>query len=92
MAVLLYERQSATGRGTSMTTVDVTELDTKVRQMYRHVAEEPRGAYHFDLGRDLAERLGYPADRLDRIPGGAVESVAGVATSSTWPTSAPASG
>jgi hypothetical protein len=45
-----------------MAGVDVTELDNKVRQMYRRVAEEPRGAYHFELGRDLAERLGYPAD------------------------------
>jgi SAM-dependent methyltransferase len=30
------------------------------------------------LGRPLAERLGYPADRLDRIPEGAIESFAGV--------------
>jgi arsenite methyltransferase len=61
-----------------MATVDVTDLDTNVRQMYRQVAEEPQAAYHFELGRDLAERLGYPADQLDRIPGGAVESFAGV--------------
>jgi arsenite methyltransferase len=58
--------------------VDVKELEGKVKDMYRHVAEEPRGEYHFELGRPLAERLGYPGDVLDRIPVGAVESFAGV--------------
>ena len=58
--------------------VDTQELETKVRDMYRHVAEEPNGKYHFELGRPLAERLGYPADILDRIPEGAIESFAGV--------------
>ena len=58
--------------------VDSVELEAKVRAMYRAVAEDPRGSYHFELGRDLAERLGYPTDELDRIPAGAVESFAGV--------------
>ena len=58
--------------------VDTQELETKVRDMYRHVAEEPNGKYHFELGRPLAERLGYPPDILDRIPEGAIESFAGV--------------
>src|SRR5581483_3531402 len=59
-------------------TVDTRELETRVKDMYRHVAEEPRGSYHFELGRPLAERLGYPADILDRVPEGARESFAGV--------------
>jgi arsenite methyltransferase len=59
-------------------TVDVQELESKVKDMYRHVAEEPHGDYHFELGRSLAERLGYPGDVLDRIPSSAVESFAGV--------------
>jgi SAM-dependent methyltransferase len=58
--------------------VDTQELETKVRDMYRHVAEEPNGKYHFELGRPLAERLGYPPDILNRIPEGAIESFAGV--------------
>jgi SAM-dependent methyltransferase len=58
--------------------VDARELETKVKDMYRHVAEEPQGRYHFELGRQLAERLGYPRDVLDRIPDGACESFAGV--------------
>ena len=60
------------------TTVDTRELEAKVKDMYRHVAEEPHGAYHFELGRALAERLGYPPELLERIPDGAVESFAGV--------------
>jgi len=61
-----------------MATVDAIELETKVKDLYRHVAEQPHGAYHFEMGRALVERLGYPADLLDRIPGGAIESFAGV--------------
>jgi arsenite methyltransferase len=60
------------------TTVDTQELEAKVKDMYRHVAEEPRGDYHFEMGRPLAERLGYPREALDRIPDGAIESFAGV--------------
>jgi arsenite methyltransferase len=59
-------------------TLDIAALETKVKAMYRAVAEEPHGRYHFEMGRDLADRLGYPADVLDRIPAGAVESFAGV--------------
>jgi arsenite methyltransferase len=61
-----------------MTAVDVHVLDTKVREIYRLVAEQPNGAYHFEMGRPLAERLGYPVDVLDRLPPGSVESFAGV--------------
>ncbi len=60
------------------TAVDTQELETKVKTMYRNVAEEPQGDYHFELGRTLAERLGYPADVLNRVPEGAIESFAGV--------------
>jgi hypothetical protein len=42
-------------------TVDTRELEVKVKDMYRHVAEQPHGKYHFELGRPLAEHLGYPA-------------------------------
>jgi arsenite methyltransferase len=59
-------------------TVDARELEAKVKDMYRQVAEEPQGNYHFELGRALAERLGYPPEVLDRVPDGAIESFAGV--------------
>ena len=58
--------------------VDVTELEARVKEMYRAVAEAPEGEYHFELGRALAERLGYPADVLDQLPQAAVVSFAGV--------------
>jgi arsenite methyltransferase len=61
-----------------MTSVDVFQLQTKVKEMYRLVAEQPDGAYHFEMGRGLAERLGYPADLLEQIPAAALESFAGV--------------
>jgi arsenite methyltransferase len=57
---------------------DVTELEAKVKRMYRAVAQQPHGTYHFEMGRALAQRLGYPSDLLERIPAGAVESFAGV--------------
>jgi arsenite methyltransferase len=60
------------------TQVDVAELEAKVKDMYRHVAEQPEGRYHFEMGRPLVDRLGYPAEEIDRIPDGAVESFAGV--------------
>lgn len=58
--------------------VDVAELQGKVQDMYRRVAREPRGGFHFEMGRALAERLGYPPEDLDLVPAEAVESFAGV--------------
>lgn len=58
--------------------VDRRELESKVQAMYRDVAEHPHGDFHFEMGRALAERLGYrPAD-LDRVPAEAIDSFAGV--------------
>jgi arsenite methyltransferase len=61
-----------------MTAVDVDQLRSKVKEMYKAVAEEPDGTFHFEMGRSLALRLGYPADQLDQIPTEAIESFAGV--------------
>ena len=61
-----------------MAVVDVDQLRTKVKEMYKAVAEEPNGTFHFEMGRGLALRLGYRADQLDRIPPEAIESFAGV--------------
>jgi arsenite methyltransferase len=57
---------------------DPKELETKVKAMYRNVAEDPHGDFHFEMGRALAERLGYPPAALDRIPSEAIDSFAGV--------------
>jgi arsenite methyltransferase len=61
-----------------MTAADRDLVEAKVQDMYRQVAQNPRGAFHFEMGEAVAERLGYPPERLRNIPDGAVESFAGV--------------
>lgn len=58
--------------------VDRAELEGKVQAMYREVADNPHGEFHFEMGRALAERLGYRPHDLDRIPAEAIQSFAGV--------------
>lgn len=58
--------------------LDTSELEQRVKRMYEEVALEPQREFHFETGRSLAERLGYPTADLDRIPSGAIESFAGV--------------
>src|ERR1700704_4855554 len=64
-----------------MTTIamfDPKELESKVKAMYRSVAENPDGHFHFEMGRAMAERLGYAPADLDRVPADAIDSFAGV--------------
>lgn len=58
--------------------LDVVALETKVKAMYRSVALEPEGEFHFEMGRTMAERLGYSPTDLDVIPSEAIASFAGV--------------
>jgi arsenite methyltransferase len=58
--------------------LDTQELEQRVKEMYREVAEEPDKEFHFETGRPLAERLGYPSDELDAIPAPSIDSFAGV--------------
>ena len=58
--------------------VDASELEQKVKKMYSDVALNPKGDYHFEMGRGLAEKLGYEKHDLDRIPAAAIDSFAGV--------------
>lgn len=60
------------------TTLDTRELAERVRTMYQDVALHPEREYHFETGRDLAERLGYPPAELDAVPAPAIDSYAGV--------------
>jgi len=65
------------------TTVDVQELEAKVKHMYRQVAEEPGGAYHFEMGRSLASAsaiqatssIGFPRLRSSRLRASATSSI-----------------
>ena len=63
---------------TEIRQLDTAELELRVKRMYKEVALEPEHEFHFETGRPLAERLGYPPDDLDRIPAAAIESFAGV--------------
>lgn len=62
----------------SINKVDPAALEEKVKKMYRDVALNPMGEYHFEMGRNLAEKLGYEKNELDRIPASSIESFAGV--------------
>jgi arsenite methyltransferase len=58
--------------------LDTTELEERVERMYEEVALDPEHEFHFETGRPLTERLGYPPANLDRIPAPAIDSFAGV--------------
>jgi len=58
--------------------VNAADLEQKVKEMYQAVAERPEDDFHFEMGRTMAERLGYPATVLDQIPAAAINSFAGV--------------
>lgn len=63
---------------TETTQLDTADLERRVKDVYRHVAEHPDEQYHFEMGRPLAERLGYPTALLDAIPADSLASFAGV--------------
>jgi arsenite methyltransferase len=60
------------------TRVDARDLEAKVKHMYTEVAEHPEHEFHFEMGRVMAERLGYAPAELDRVPSSAIDSFAGV--------------
>ena len=60
------------------TNVNAEDLERRVKEMYRDVAQNPDGEFHFEMGRTMASRLGYPAYHLDNIPAAAINSFAGV--------------
>jgi protein-L-isoaspartate O-methyltransferase len=59
-------------------TVDRAALENKVKDMYSDVGRSPHGEFHFEMGRAMAERLGYAPADLDRVPLEAIDSFAGV--------------
>src|SRR5688500_13059047 len=63
---------------TAERTVDAQDLERRVKEMYREVADEPHKDFHFETGRGLADRLGYPSTALEAVPSEAIESFAGV--------------
>ncbi|ELY50220.1 hypothetical protein [Natronolimnohabitans innermongolicus] len=57
---------------------DTDKLEREVKSMYRDVAESADAEFHFETGRELAERLGYDSDTLTDVPDEAINSFAGV--------------
>lgn len=58
--------------------VDSDGLETAVKDMYRHVARDESDELHFEIGRGVAEHVGYSPELLDAIPAEALASFAGV--------------
>lgn len=69
---------------TSQVLLDTDVLRTAIQAEYAEVAADPHKGFHFHTGHILAERLGYPADRVDALPDAAVESFAGVGNPFSW--------
>jgi len=59
-------------------TLDTERLSTQVQKMYTMVALFPEDKYHFEMGKALAIKLGYPEKMLNQLPPEAIESFAGV--------------
>lgn len=64
--------------------LNVDHLRSAIQDEYAEVATCPTKGFHFHTGRFLADRLGYPADRVAALPDAAVESFAGVGNPFTW--------
>jgi arsenite methyltransferase len=64
--------------------IDVTQLRSAIQIEYADVAAFPEKGFHFHTGRLLADRLGYPAEKIAALPDDAVESFAGVGNPFSW--------
>jgi SAM-dependent methyltransferase len=69
---------------TTTVLLDVDVLRTAIQEEYAEVAACPMKGFHFHTGRFLADRLGYPSDRVDALPDSVVESFAGVGNPFSW--------
>lgn len=58
--------------------LDADKLEREVKSIYRDVAKFSDGEFHFEMGRGLAERLGYDTEELAYAPEPAIDSFAGV--------------
>lgn len=58
--------------------LDTEKLEREVKSMYRDVATAADADFHFETGRELAERLGYDPEDLEYVPDEAIDSFAGV--------------
>jgi SAM-dependent methyltransferase len=69
---------------TTSVLLDVDVLRSAIQEEYAEVAAYPMKEFHFHTGRFLADRLGYPSDRVDALRNPVVESFAGVGNPFSW--------
>ncbi|MBW3634661.1 MAG: methyltransferase domain-containing protein [Chloroflexi bacterium] len=74
---------------TTTVTLDLDQLRSAIQEEYTEVAACPWKGFHFHTGRFLADRLGYPAERVESLPDPVVESFAGVGNPFSWGDLAP---
>jgi SAM-dependent methyltransferase len=72
------ERYEALSQLDASSLIDGARLEAAIKGMYRDVARGDHAALHFEVGRSLAEHLGYPGELLDAIPAEALAAFAGV--------------
>ena len=70
-------------------TLDLDQLHSAIQDEYTEVASCPWKGVHFHTGRFLADRLGYPSERVESLPDPVVESFAGVGNPFSWGDLAP---
>jgi SAM-dependent methyltransferase len=70
-------------------TLDLDQLRSAIQDEYSEVASCPWKGFHFHVGRFLADRLGYPAERVESLPNPVIESFAGVGNPFSWGDLAP---
>ena len=61
-----------------------TQLRDGVYKAYSAVAETPQAEHPFAVGREFAERLGYPTELLNQLPSEATEAFTGVSNVSLF--------
>jgi arsenite methyltransferase len=64
--------------------LNIDRLRSAIQDEYTDVAMCPWKGFHFHTGRFLADRLGYPAERVAVLPDPVVESFAGVGNPFSW--------
>ena len=61
-----------------------TQLREGVYKAYSAVAETPQAEHPFAVGREFAERLGYPTELLNQLPSESIEAFTGVSNVSLF--------
>jgi SAM-dependent methyltransferase len=69
--------------------LDLDQLRSAIQDEYTDVASCPWKGFHFHTGRFLADRLGYPAERVESLPDSVIESFSGVGNPFSWGDLAP---